>query len=121
MQGTRAFAEPETERQKAEVYLLIMSALAQSFILVVSWVYVMDNSELVAKHLEAVAPENQLAAGAPCTVIACICCHLQPQLPRYRPAHAFVAVLSIATLAIRCEIGQHHVRVCVVLGGICIA
>jgi hypothetical protein len=98
MQGTEALERPETERQRTEVYVLIMSALAQSFVLVVSWVYVMDNSEVVAKHLEAVAPENQTAAvGAPCN--GCLHSYYpQPRLSHFCPADEFVAVFSIATL-----------------------
>ena len=63
LQGADALEDPVTERQQDENVALIVSALLQSMLLVISVVYILDNTEAVAKQLEALAPGTQEAAA----------------------------------------------------------
>ena len=82
LRGTDALQQPATERQADEVFALVASALVQSFIMVISWVYIVDSCEAVAKRLEEAAP------GA------------VPQSPHTGGARIMVNVLTFA-LALR--------------------
>jgi hypothetical protein len=62
LRGADFLDNPATEVQQDEVFALILSALVQSFLMVVSWTYVMDNSERVARQLDAAAPRARAAA-----------------------------------------------------------
>ena len=64
LRGTDALTNPHTAKEQDEVFAIVISALLQSFLMVVSWVYVIDNCERVAKQLEAAAPQGRSDAEA---------------------------------------------------------
>lgn len=91
LQGSDALDNPRTERQQDELFGLLVSALVQSMLLVVAVVYILDNTENVAKQLEALAPgaqEAALADGATHTKALSSNCLAQRHAAQWWPCNA---------------------------------